>query len=103
MPTKLYHGRVANAAGLLATPANRTQIASAVVTNTTGASVDLTLWAFSSGSSGDTNIILGPKAIPANTTVSLTEIVAMAIDASEAIHGLADVANALTIRLSGSA
>lgn len=103
MATKLFHGRVPNTSGALFTATDKTQIVSAFVTNTTGTSVDLTLWAFSTGAADDTTIVLDTLAITANSTVGLPTLVGAAIASGEALHGLAGTADALTLHISGSA
>lgn len=101
MASKLHHGVVADtASAVLFTAPGTTQIASFVVTNVTGSAVTLDLWV---GAESDANRLLEAESIPANSTVSLSKLIAVTLVNGDEVRALAGAANALTARVSGTA
>lgn len=79
------------------------QIFAATVTNVTGSPATLTVRVIdSAGANTDANaqIIVG-RAIAANTTVGISELVGHTIDAGQSVEALAGTASALVLWLSG--
>lgn len=101
MATVLKQGIVPDTtAALLFTAPGSTQIASFIVTNVTGSAVTLDLW---TTSATDANRIIENESIPANSTVSLSKVVAMGVQNGEDIFALASAASALAVRVTGTA
>ncbi len=101
MATVLKQGFVPDTtAALLFTAPSSTQIASFIVTNTDSSARTLNVW---TGSATDANYIIKDEAIDPDSTVSLSKIVATALANGEEVFALSSAADALTVRVTGTA
>ena len=83
-------------------PNTRTIIDKFTITNTTGGSVNISVWLVPQGeSAADSNLIVKAHAVSAGTTFDSEELKNHVLQENEEIHVLASAATSLTVRASG--
>jgi hypothetical protein len=92
-----------SASPIYTSPANTTTvIKSAVVCETTAATILLSVWVVpSAGSVADSTKLYNAKSIGASTTVALSELNNCVLEAGDKLYAIGDVGSALTMHLSG--